>query len=45
VAAGGAARWSAWGNDARRSPQEGRMARIVKEAYEAMWQEFEGAAS
>jgi len=45
VAAGGASRWSAWGNDARRSPQDSRMARIVKEAYEAMWQEFEGAAS
>ena len=48
VASAGAARWSAWGNDARRSPTEARLARIVKEAYELMWMEFEsrdGAAS
>lgn len=43
AAADGAARWSGWGNDPRRSPTESRMARVVKEAYEAMWHEFEAA--
>jgi hypothetical protein len=37
VAAAGAARWANWGNDPRRSPDESRCARIVKEAYEVMW--------
>jgi hypothetical protein len=49
VAAAGAARWSSWGNDPRRSPGEARLARVVKEAYELMWSEFDrapnGAAS
>ncbi|MDO9176194.1 MAG: hypothetical protein Q7V62_15405, partial [Actinomycetota bacterium] len=43
IAADGAARWSTWGNDARRSPAEARLARVVKEAFEVMWHEFEGA--
>lgn len=43
IAADGAARWSTWGNDARRSPNEARLARVVKEAFEVMWHEFEGA--
>jgi len=43
IAAAGAARWSSWGNDPRRSPEEARLARIVKEAYEVMWAEFDGA--
>ncbi|MGE0140990.1 MAG: dynamin family protein [Ilumatobacteraceae bacterium] len=37
VAAAGAARWANWGNDPRRSPDESRFARIVKETYELMW--------
>jgi hypothetical protein len=37
VAAAGASRWGDWGNDPRRSPDESRLARIVKEAYEVMW--------
>ncbi|MCB0980635.1 MAG: dynamin family protein [Acidimicrobiaceae bacterium] len=44
AAAAGAARWSAWGNDSRRSPNESRMARMVKEAFESMWLEFERGA-
>jgi Ni2+-binding GTPase involved in maturation of urease and hydrogenase len=40
VATAGASRWGNWGNDARRSPDESRLARIVKEAYEVMWNEF-----
>jgi hypothetical protein len=45
LAAAGAGRWSSWGNDPRRSPDEARLARVVKEAFEVMWTEFEGAAS
>ncbi len=41
AAAAGATRWASWGNDPRRSPAEARMARIVKEAFEATWFEFE----
>lgn len=40
-AAAGAARWSGWGNDPRRSPGEARMARVVKDAFEAVWFELE----
>lgn len=45
VASAGAMRWSAWGNDPRRSPIESRLARAMKEAFEMMWTEFDGAAS
>jgi hypothetical protein len=44
VAAAGASRWAMWGNDARRAPDEARLARIVKEAYEVRWAEL-GATS
>ncbi len=37
VARAGAARWATWGNDARRSPDEARHARVVKEAFEVMF--------
>lgn len=43
TASAGAARWASWGNDARRSPDESRLARIVKEAYEVMWTELVGS--
>ncbi|MGD9792131.1 MAG: dynamin family protein [Acidimicrobiia bacterium] len=39
----GAARWGTWGNDARRSPAEARMARVVKEAFEVLWSQFDGS--
>lgn len=29
--------WGRWGQDPRRSPQEARHARLVKEAYELLW--------
>lgn len=45
TASAGASRWAAWGNDPRRSPDEARLARVVKEAYEVMWTEFDGYAS
>lgn len=45
AASAGAARWSAWENDPRRSPMESRLARVMKEAYEMMWSEFDGVAS
>jgi hypothetical protein len=38
-------RWSTWENDPRRSPLESRLARVMKEAFEMMWSEFDGAAS
>jgi hypothetical protein len=41
----GAMRWSTWENDPRRSPLESRLARVMKEAFEMMWSEFDGAAS
>ena len=45
TAAAGASRWSSWGNDPRRNPNEARLARVVKEAFEVMWTEFEGVVS
>ncbi len=36
-ASAGAARWGAWGNDPRRSPEEARHARAVKAAFELLW--------
>jgi hypothetical protein len=39
AAAAGASRWATWGNDARRSPAESRLARVVKDAFEAVWAE------
>jgi hypothetical protein len=45
AASAGATRWSAWENDPRRSPLESRLARVMREAYEMMWSEFDGVAS
>ena len=45
AAATGAMRWSSWENDPRRSPMESRLARVMKEAFEMMWSQFDGVAS
>ncbi|KAA0233225.1 MAG: Isoniazid-induced protein IniC [Acidimicrobiales bacterium] len=37
----GAARWSSWGQDPRRSPHEARWARDVKTAFELLWAEVD----
>lgn len=37
-AAAGAARWAAWGQDPRRSPDETRCARVMQTAYELRWE-------
>lgn len=40
----GASRWGTFANDPRRSPADAYRARVVKEAYELMWQQASAAA-
>lgn len=39
AAADGAARWGRYANDPRRSPADAHRGRVVKEAYELLWQQ------
>jgi hypothetical protein len=44
VSAAGASRWLTWMNDPRRSPDEVRYGRAVKEAFELLWNTFDGTS-
>jgi hypothetical protein len=45
VAARSVAAWARYGNDARRSPEERRLAEDVREWYELVWDQVGGAAA